>query len=70
MTLREELQAKKADLAALKERIEANDAEAIAEGEKLQAEIETKSAEVEQAERRPLCSESSERKKRTTPWAK
>lgn len=52
MTLREELQAKKADLAALKERIEANDAEAIAEGEKLRAEIETKSTEVEQAEKK------------------
>ena len=52
MTKREELEAKKADLAALKERIEADDAEAIAEGEALQAEIETKTAEVEQAEKK------------------
>ena len=52
MTLKEELQAKKDALFELKERIEANDAEAIAEGEKLQAEIETKSAEIEQAEKK------------------
>ena len=52
MTLKEELTAKKEALAALKERIEANDAEAITEGEKLQAEIETKSAELEQAEKK------------------
>ena len=52
MTLKEELQATKDALAELKERIEANDAEAIAEGEKLQAEIETKSAEIEQAEKK------------------
>lgn len=52
MTLREELQSKKNELAQLKERIEANDAEAIAAGEKLQAEIETKSAELEQAEKK------------------
>ena len=52
MTIREELQEKKNALAELKERIEANDAEAIAEGEKLQAEIETKTAEIEQAEKK------------------
>ena len=52
MTLKEELTAKKNALLALKERIEANDAEAIAEGEKLQAEIETKTAEIEQAEKK------------------
>lgn len=52
MTKREELEAKQAELAALKERIEADDAEAIAEGEALQTEIETKSAEIEQAEKK------------------
>ena len=52
MTLKEELQSKKDALAALKERIENNDAEAITEGEKLQQEIETKSAEIEQAEKK------------------
>lgn len=52
MTKREELEAKKAELAALKERIEADDAEAIAEGEKLQQEIDTKTAEIEQAEKK------------------
>ena len=52
MTPNEELKAKKDALYELKERIEANDAEAIAEGEKLQAEIEEKSAEIEQAEKK------------------
>ena len=52
MTLKEELTAKKEALAALKERIEANDTEAIAEGEKLASEIETKTAELEQAEKK------------------
>lgn len=52
MTLKEELKEKKDALAALKDRIEANDAEAIAEGEKLQQEIETKTAEIEQAEKK------------------
>ena len=52
MTLREELKAKQDALVALKERIEANDAEAITEGEKLQAEIETKTAEIERAEKK------------------
>lgn len=52
MTLREELAEKKSALTALKERIENNDAEAIAEGEILQAEIETKTAELEQAEKK------------------
>ena len=52
MTLKEELKAAKDALFELKERIEANDAEAIAEGEKLQAEIETKTAEIDQAEKK------------------
>lgn len=52
MTLREEIKSKKDALVALKERIEANDAEAIAEGEKLRGEIETKTAELEQAEKK------------------
>ena len=52
MTLKEELTAKKEALAALKEAIENNDAEAIAQGEQLQAEIKTKSAEIEQAEKK------------------
>lgn len=52
MTLKEQLAEAKSALMALKERIEANDAEAIAEGEKLQAEIETKTTEIEQAEKK------------------
>lgn len=52
MTLREEIKAKKDALAALKDRIEANDLEAIAEGEKLHGEIETKKAELEQADKK------------------
>lgn len=52
MTLKEQLAESKAALEALKERIEADDAEAIAEGEKLQAEIEAKSTEIEQAEKK------------------
>ncbi len=52
MTLREELKAKKDALFALKERIEADDAEAIAEGEQLKADIETKTAELRQAEKK------------------
>ena len=52
MTLREEIKSKKDELFALKERIEANDAEAIAEGEKLQADIEAKTAELQQAEKK------------------
>jgi len=52
MSLKEELKAKQDALYELKERIEADDAEAIAEGEKLQAEIETKTAEIEQAEKK------------------
>lgn len=52
MTLKEELQAKKDALLELKSRIEADDAEAIAEAEKLQGEIETKTAELEQAEKK------------------
>lgn len=52
MTLKEQLQEKKEALAALKDRIEANDADAIAEGEKLRKEIEEKTAEIEQAEKK------------------
>jgi len=52
MTLKEQLAELKERRNALKERIEANDAEAIAEGEKLQAEIETKTAEIDQAEKK------------------
>ena len=52
MTLREELKTKKDALFALKERIEADDAEAIAEGERLKADIETKTAELKQAEKK------------------
>ncbi len=52
MTLREELQSKKDALFALKERIEANDAEAIASGEQLKADIEAKTAELQQAEKK------------------
>lgn len=52
MTLKEQLAEAKSALMALKERIEANDAEAIAEGEKLQTEIETKTAEIVQAEKK------------------
>lgn len=52
MTLKEQLAEAKTALAALKERIEADDAEAIAEGERLQTEIETKTAEIEQAEKK------------------
>ena len=52
MTLREELKSKQDALVALKERIEANDAEAIAEGEKLRGEIEAKTAEIQQAEKK------------------
>ena len=52
MTLREELQSKKDALFALKERIEANDAEAITEGEQLKADIEAKTAELQQADKK------------------
>lgn len=52
MTLREELASKKDALVALKERIESNDAEAIAQGEILMGEIVTKTAELEQAEKK------------------
>ena len=52
MTLREELQSKKDALFALKERIEANDTEAIASGEQLKADIEAKTAELQQAEKK------------------
>ena len=52
MTLREELKTKKNALFALKERIEADDADAIAEGEQLKADIEAKTAELKQAEKK------------------
>ena len=52
MSKKDELMKLKSDLAALKERIEANDAEAIAEGERLQGEIEAKTAEIEQDEKK------------------
>ncbi len=52
MTLREELQSKKDALFALKERIEADDAEAITEGEQLKADIEAKTAEIQQADKK------------------
>lgn len=52
MTLKEELKAKKEALAALKDRIEANEADAIEEGVKLQGEIETKEAEIANAEKK------------------
>ena len=52
MTLREELQSKKDALFALKERIEADDAEAITEGEQLKADIEAKTAELQQADKK------------------
>lgn len=50
MNLKETIAAKKAELADLKERIEANDAEAIETGTALKAEIESKEAELKQAE--------------------
>ena len=52
MTLKEQLAAAKARLSALKERIEADDADAIAEAEKIQKEIEEKTAEIAQAEKK------------------
>lgn len=52
MTLREELKADKDALFALKDRIEADDAEAITEGEQLKADIEAKTAELQQAEKK------------------
>ncbi|MBR2189311.1 MAG: phage major capsid protein [Eubacterium sp.] len=52
MSKKEELMQLKSDLAALKERIEENDAEAIAEGERLQGEINKKTAEIEQDEKK------------------
>ena len=52
MTKREELLEKQNALLALKERIEADDASAIEEAEKLQNEIETKTAEIEQDDRK------------------
>ena len=52
MSLTEDLKTKQAELAALKERIEADDADAIAEGETLRADIEAKTAEIEQARKK------------------
>lgn len=67
MTLREELAEKKAALSALKERIENDDAEAIEQGAALQAEIETKSAELEAAEKKAALLETiGEKSEKTT----
>ena len=52
MSKHEELMELKSALAELKERIEADDAEAIAEGERLQGEIEAKTAEIEQDDKK------------------
>lgn len=52
MTKREELTAKQDALVALKERIEADEAEAIEEGVQLKADIETLTAEIEQADKK------------------
>lgn len=52
MTLREELKAEKDALFALKDRIEAGDAEAITEGEQHKANIEAKTAEIQQADKK------------------
>ena len=52
MNLKEQLKELETKLAGMKDRIEANDAEAIADGEKLQKEIEAKSAEIKQAEKK------------------
>ena len=51
MSLKEELNEKKAALAELKERIEADDTEAIAQGEQLMNEISEKEAEIAKAEK-------------------
>lgn len=52
MTMKEELVQLKSNLAALKGLIEADDQEAITEGERLRGEIESKSAEIEAAEKK------------------
>ena len=52
MTMKEELVQLKSNLAALKDRIEADDQDAITEGERLRGEIESKSAEIEAAEKK------------------
>ena len=52
MTSREELKAEKDALFALKDRIEAGDAEAITEGEQHKANIEAKTAEIQQADKK------------------
>lgn len=52
MSMRTELAEMKDRLAGLKERIEADDAEAINEGMQLKADIEMKTAEIEQAEQK------------------
>lgn len=52
MSMKEELVALKEKLSGLKERIEADDQEAINEGVTLQKEIETKTAEIEAAEKK------------------
>lgn len=52
MSLKSELAEMKDRLSALKERIEADDQEAINEGVQLKADIETKTAEIEEAEKK------------------
>lgn len=52
MSLKSELNDLQAKLAGLKDRIEADDQDAISEGEKLKADIETKTAEIEAAEKK------------------
>ena len=52
MTMKEELAQLKEALTDLKDRIEADDQEAITEGERLRGEIETKTAEIEAAEKK------------------
>lgn len=52
MSLKEELNEKKAALAELKDRIDADDAEAIAQGEQLMTEIAAKEAEIAEAEKK------------------
>ena len=52
MSLKSELVELKDRLSALKERIEADDQEAINEGVQLKADIESKTAEIEEAEKK------------------
>ena len=57
MSLKSELVELKDRLSALKERIEADDQEAINEGVQLKADIETKTAEIEEAEKKAAALE-------------